>query len=48
MVMELKEDYFADYPIVFTLEPRKTALIIVDLQYGSASRSTGLCKLLSK
>ncbi len=48
MVVKLTEDYFADYPIVFTLEPRKTALISIDLQYGSASRTAGLGKLLSQ
>ena len=31
MVQKLTEDYYADYPIVFTLDPRKTALIVVDL-----------------
>lgn len=48
MVQKLTGDYYADYPIVFTLEPRKTALIVVDLQYASASRTVGLGKLLTE
>jgi len=44
----LKDDYFAKYPVTFTLDPKKAALICVDIQYGSASRSTGLGKLLAQ
>lgn len=45
---ELKDDYFARYSVTFRLNPVKTALICVDIQYGSASRSTGLGKLLAQ
>ena len=31
----------------FTLEPRKTALIVVDMQYASASRTYGMGKKLA-
>ena len=48
MDIKLTEDYFADYPNTFTLEPCKTAFIPVDLQYGSACRTTGLGKLLKQ
>ncbi len=48
MVVKLTEDYFADYPNIFTLEPRKTVLLAVDLQYASACRKTGLGKLLKE
>ena len=47
MTVKLTKDYFADYPIEFTLQPSKTAFISVDLQYGSASRHTGLGRLLN-
>lgn len=48
MVSKLQDDYFTRYPITFTLDPPKTALICVDIQYGSASRSNGLGKLLAQ
>jgi hypothetical protein len=48
MDIKLTEDYFADYPNIFTLEPCKTAFIPVDLQYGSACRTTGLGNLLKQ
>jgi len=41
-------DYFSDYPFAFRLEPHKTALIPVDIQYGSASREFGLGRLLAQ
>lgn len=47
MATKLAGDYFSDFQNVFALEPGKTALIPVDLQYGSACRSTGLGKLLN-
>jgi nicotinamidase-related amidase len=41
-------DYLADYPTTFTLEPSKTALVIIDMQYASASRMAGLGTLLER
>ena len=46
--MKLTKDYFEDFQNNFNLEPVKTALISVDLQYGSASRTAGLGKLLQQ
>jgi nicotinamidase-related amidase len=46
--MKLTKDYFEDFQNNFNLEPIKTALIAVDLQYGSASRTAGLGKLLQQ
>ena len=45
---KLENDYFTKYPVTFTLEPAKTALVCVDIQYGSASRTAGLGKLLAQ
>lgn len=48
MAVRLTNDYLVDYQAQFTLEPRRTALIPVDLQYASACRTTGLGKLLQE
>lgn len=40
-------DYFSDYPFTFALNPRTTAFVPVDLQYGSASRVYGLGRVLA-
>jgi len=48
MVLRPTDDYKSEFPLPFTLEPRKTAFIPVDLQYASACRTTGLGKLLKE
>lgn len=39
-------DYASDYTLRFTFDPVSTALVIVDMQYASASRTEGLGRLL--
>jgi nicotinamidase-related amidase len=39
-------DYITDFTFDFELEPRATALVVVDMQYASACRQTGLGKSL--
>jgi nicotinamidase-related amidase len=39
-------DYITDFTFDFELEPLATGLIVVDMQYASGSRETGLGKLL--
>ncbi len=39
-------DYLADFVPDFRLEPARTALLVVDMQYASGSRSHGLGRLL--
>jgi len=41
-------DYFSDYPFTFALDPRTTAFVPIDLQYGSASRGVGLGRVLAQ
>lgn len=41
------QDYLGDLTVSFTLEPAKTALVVVDMQYASASRTEGLGKKLA-
>jgi len=48
MVVKLTQDYFLDFLVEFSLEPRKTSLIPIDLQYASACRTTGLGKRLQE
>ena len=48
MSLRLKNDYFVDYQAEFRLAPRKSAFIPIDLQYGSACRTTGLGRLLKE
>ncbi len=46
MIPKIEKDYISDYTATFELEPDSTALIIVDMQYASAYRHTGLGKRL--
>ncbi len=46
MIPKIENDYISDYTATFELEPEATALIIVDMQYASAYRHTGLGKRL--
>jgi nicotinamidase-related amidase len=48
MIVRPVEDYKALLATPFTLEPKKTALIPVDLQYATACRTTGLGKFLKE
>lgn len=41
-------DYLIEFVPHFTLDPARTALLIIDLQYASASRAHGLGRLLSE
>jgi nicotinamidase-related amidase len=46
--LEKVDDYALMFNPHFSLEPHKTALIIIDMQYASACRTTGLGKLLKE
>ena len=46
MIPKIEKDYISDYTATFELEPETTALIIVDMQYASAYRHTGMGKRL--
>lgn len=48
MTIEPVDDYKTGFITTFTLVPRKTAFIIVDLQYATACRTTGLGKILKE
>ena len=48
MTTKVTNDYITEFTSDFELEPKSTALIIVDMQYATASRNKGLGKLLSK
>ena len=48
MIVRPTEDYKTDFTTTFTLEPRKTAFIPVDLQYASACRTMGLGRILKE
>ncbi len=48
MAPEITKDYITDFTIQFELEPNSTALMIVDMQYATASRGTGLGKILKE
>lgn len=48
MVIKPTEDYKTDFTTTFTLEPKKTAFIPIDLQYASACRTMGLGKILKE
>src|SRR4051812_42121001 len=41
-----KPDYIDDFTFGFTLAPKHTALVIIDMQYASASRTMGLGRTL--
>ena len=41
------KDYAPDLTTTFTVEPASTALVLVDLQYASACRTTGLGKKMT-
>jgi nicotinamidase-related amidase len=41
-------DYIIDFTSTFEIEPLSTSLIIVDMQYATACRETGLGKLLER
>lgn len=47
MIPKLTDDYMAEFPVEFKMDPEKTALIIIDMQYSSASRTEGLGKILN-
>ena len=42
------EDFKMEFTTTFTLNPKKTAFIPIDLQYASASRTMGLGKILKE
>ena len=44
--MTTVRDYLSDFLPDFRLEPARTALLVVDMQYASGSRSEGLGRLL--
>jgi nicotinamidase-related amidase len=44
----MKSDYASFFNPGFSLEPRKTALLVIDMQYATACRTTGLRKLLKE
>jgi nicotinamidase-related amidase len=46
--MATVRDYLADFLPDFRLEPARTALLVIDLQYASGSRSEGLGRLLAE
>ncbi|UCG06673.1 MAG: cysteine hydrolase [Desulfobacterales bacterium] len=46
MIPKVTHDYITDFTSDFELEPKSTALIIVDMQYATASRHDGLGKWL--
>lgn len=46
MSQRVNVDYITDFTFDFELEPPATALIVVDMQYASACRETGLGKSL--
>jgi nicotinamidase-related amidase len=48
MIPKVTNDYITEFTSDFELEPESTALIIVDMQYATASRNKGLGKLLSE
>jgi nicotinamidase-related amidase len=48
MIPQVTNDYITEFTSDFELEPKSTALIIVDMQYATASRNKGLGKLLSE
>lgn len=41
-------DYLTDFLPDFTLEPARTALLVIDMQYASGSRTHGLGRLLTE
>jgi nicotinamidase-related amidase len=47
MSPKMTDDYITAFTSDFELEPKSTALIIVDMQYATGSRNEGLGKLLS-
>jgi nicotinamidase-related amidase len=48
MIPKVTNDYITDFTSDFELEPKPTALIIVDMQYATASRNEGLGKFLKE
>ena len=46
--MTAVRDYLADFLPDFRLEPAKTALLVIDMQYASGSRAHGLGRLLTE
>lgn len=46
--MTAVRDYLADFLPDFRLEPTRTALLVVDMQYASGSRAHGLGRLLAE
>ncbi len=41
-------DYISDFSVQFSIDPKTTALVVVDLQYATGSREHGLGKLLQE
>jgi len=48
MSPKMTNDYITAFTSDFEIEPKSTALIIVDMQYATGSRNEGLGKLLSE
>jgi len=48
MAVARVEDFRMEFITTFTLNPKKTAFIPIDLQYASASRTMGLGKILKE
>jgi len=48
MSQKARLDYITDFTFHFELEPLATALVVVDMQYASACRETGLGESLKK
>ena len=46
--MTAVRDYLADFLPAFQLEPTRTALLVIDMQYASGSRIHGLGRLLAE
>jgi len=48
MSQRVNLDYITDFTFDFQLEPQATALVVVDMQYASGCRKTGLGKSLTE
>jgi biuret amidohydrolase len=47
-VMPVARDYLLDFVPDFRLDPERTALLVIDMQYASGSRAHGLGRLLAE
>lgn len=43
-----KSDYTDLFHTGFSLDPKRTGLLVIDMQYATACRTTGLGKLLKE